>query len=252
MTRGHLSPVSQYAGCEETEPAERCRAWHCPRIPPRQLRARAGGGTSPPRREEGAGLPWSAVLRLLRLSQGCWVILAALPDRGHFRQAGMQENVLFTRSRNGVVLLMSLALGTSPCCAPSVLDCPLPAGSKAFISSSSLNGDGPYFCFRCLRTCEGGRSKLRCRFPRAGPSLPARGAGQQPGPWGLVLVLSPVGRLSCRGRTGVAEAGPTLRAAPLPNSASCCLKPGLGLATGRTVRMASSTSWQLSSVTAMT
>lgn len=154
-----------------------------PANPSPTAKSQGGGWHVPPRREEGAGLPWSAVLRLLRLSQGCWVILAALPDRGHFRQAGMQENVLFTRSRNGVVLLMSLALGTSPCCAPSVLDCPLPAGSKAFISSSSLNGDGPYFCFRCLRTCEGGRSKLRCRFPTAGPSLPQgeRGSNLVPG-----------------------------------------------------------------------
>lgn len=84
---------------------------------------------------------------------GCWVTLATLPCLGHFRQAGMQENVLFTRSRKGVVLLMSLALGTSPCRAPSALaDPPLPAGSKALISSSSLKGDGPNLCFRCLRT----------------------------------------------------------------------------------------------------
>lgn len=71
------------------------------------------------------------------------------------------------------MLLMSLALGTSPCTAPSVLDVPsLPAGSKAFISSSSLKGDVPYLCFRCLRTW-GRRKKYNQVLVYKGRSKPA-------------------------------------------------------------------------------
>ena len=74
---------------------------------------------------------------------------------------------------------MSLALGTSPCRVPSVLDGPpLPAGSKAFISSSSLKGDVPYLCFRCLRTW--GRREKQTKVPVSkGRSKPAsKGSGE--------------------------------------------------------------------------
>ena len=47
-------------------------------------------------------------------------------------------------------------------------------------------------------------------------------------------------------------AAPTFRELPQPNSSSCCLKPGLGLAMGRVALMASSTSLQLSPVTVIT
>lgn len=44
----------------------------------------------------------------------------------------------------------------------------------------------------------------------------------------------------------------TFRELPQPNSSSCCLKPGLGLAMGRVDLMASSTSLQPSPVTVIT
>ena len=206
-----------------------------------------------PRREEGPGLGAAALQGAAPARRaaapsplpGCWVILAALPWLGSLqtsRDAG--ERPLHPQQEGSRAPDVSGSWDQS-----------LQSSLRPGRSSSPRRQQGFYF----FLVIEGGWPIPLLQVPadlgkerevNQAASFQGQLQACQPGERGSSLV--PAGALRPTSRARLAEAGPTLRAAPPPNSASCCLKPGLGLATGRTVRTASSTSWQLSSVTAMT
>lgn len=103
----------------------------------------------------------------------------------------------------------------------------------------------------------GDRGTRRCKVPSEAEEL---GAGEEAAlaePCRQRAHIGSSARTSSSSRKGLSpkrssSCRRSFRELPQPNSSSCCLKPGLGLAMGRVALMASSTSRQLSPVTVIT